>query len=113
MSCSGCNQVPQLYDDVKAAVPAADDAALAKLAKYCEQSLLYMGHMLRCCVQQAHINTRMASLHDNPTHAHIVVDYKVGWGCGGGRTSSMLCLCWSCASVHGRNVCPCDCVYVR
>ena len=60
--------------------PAADVAALAKLAKYCEQSLLYMGHMLRCCVQQAHINARMASLHDNPTHVQMVVDYKVSWG---------------------------------
>jgi hypothetical protein len=77
MSCEGCNQVPQLYDDLRAACPPVDDAALAKLAKYCEQSLLYMGHMLRCCVQQAHINALMATLHDNPTHAHVVVDYKV------------------------------------
>jgi hypothetical protein len=36
MSCGGCNQVPQLYDEIKAGVPADDDATLAKLAKYCE-----------------------------------------------------------------------------
>jgi hypothetical protein len=87
MSCSGGNQVPQLYDDVKTAVPAADDAALAKLAKYCEHSLLYMAHMLWCCIQQAHINARMASLHDNPTHVHMLVDYKVSRAC------VYLCLC--------------------
>jgi hypothetical protein len=70
--------VPQLYDDLCAACPPGDDATLAKLAKYRERSLLYMGHMLRCCVQQAHINALMATLHDNPTHIHVVVDYKVG-----------------------------------
>ena len=69
--------MPQLYDDIRAACPPTDDGALAKLAKYCERSLLYMGHMLRCCVQQAHINRLLASLHDHPTHVHVVVDYKV------------------------------------
>jgi len=97
MSCGGCNQVPQLYDDIKAGVPADDDATLAKLAKYCEHSLLYMGHMLRCCVQQAHINALMASLHDNPTHVHLVVDYKVGelvgWGSSLQTLLSTCCVC--------------------
>ena len=96
MSCEGCNQVPQLYDDLRAACPLTDDAALAKLAKYCEQSLLYMGHMLRCCVQQAHINALMATLHDNPTHAHVVVDYKVrefAGACVFGGAGCFICLC--------------------
>jgi hypothetical protein len=80
MSCEGCNQVPQLYADVRAACAETDDEAVAKLAKYCENSMAYMAHMLRCCVQQAHINALMESLHDNPTHAHLVVDYKVRLG---------------------------------
>jgi ribosomal 50S subunit-associated protein YjgA (DUF615 family) len=49
-----------------------------KLQKYRARTLQYMGHLLRCTLQQHCINRCLDKVVANPTHAHVVVDYKVG-----------------------------------
>ncbi len=78
MSCAGCNTVADLYDTVAAA--AAPETLQQWRDKLCvcrARTMAYMGHMLRCCVQQHYISLLIQSVVANPRHAHIVVDYKV------------------------------------
>ena len=76
--CASCHIIHELYEVLEAAVAEpADLAAVAKVAKCKERTTLYMGHLMRCCVQQHYINQLIASVAANPTHVHVVFDYKV------------------------------------
>jgi len=82
MLCTACNAVPLLYVDVAEALRALGDAAaalplLGKLDKCKARTELYMGHLLRCCVQTRHINHLIASVSLDPHHVHMGIDYKV------------------------------------
>ena len=91
-ACAGCNIVHELYEDVAAALgeelepgsnlilggtPRTADEAAAKVAKCKERTTVYMGHLMRCCVQQHYIKQLIASVVANATHIHVVFDYKV------------------------------------
>lgn len=81
MSCGGCNQVLATFDAITAANPAPTETWTAKLGKLRDRTLMFMAHLLRCCIQQVYINLLMQSVVDNPTHLHMCFDYKVNALC--------------------------------
>jgi hypothetical protein len=75
MSCHECNIMARLYDLV---AEVSDGWHIeAKAEKLRQRSMQYMGHLLRCSVQQAAITRLTDSVTRDPRHIHLCVDYKV------------------------------------
>ena len=79
--CPTCNGILELYDDL-AELGVAQPVTWADKVQECRtKTLQYMGHFLRCTLQQQHISACLDHVVANPTHVHVVVDYKVRRWC--------------------------------
>ncbi len=78
VACPSCDGILELYDAVLGVgwydVP---PTWIDKVHKCRTRTLQYMGHFLRCAVQQHHISEALEAVVANPSHAHVIVDFKV------------------------------------
>jgi hypothetical protein len=85
MNCSECNQVFRLYADIAARVEAvsggagsaAATAQVDRVLRLRGNTVALLAHHLRCTVQQDYIQRIIEDIGNRPTHAHLVVDYRV------------------------------------